>query len=70
MQQLLKDDLDLRYEYKIAKSRLTLGYKNVRTAFVNKHKFRREEFENIVFRVGAKFNLDGTDGHQKYQGNV
>lgn len=66
VQQLIKDDIGLNYENKIAKPRLTQRHKNARIAFAEKYKFWEEEFETVIFSDEKKFNLDGPDGHHKY----
>lgn len=66
VQQILKKELNLKFDKRYAKPELKPGDKLARLRFAEKYRFWREEWKTVIFSDEKKFNLDGPDGSQKY----
>lgn len=70
IQQILKNDENLKYVKRVPQPRLQKRHKNARLLFAEKHKFWEDEWRSVVFSDEKKFNLDGPDGQQKYWADI
>lgn len=66
VQQILHEDVNLKYQSRLAKPKLLPRHKTARINFAEKYKFFNEEWYHIIFSDEKKFNMDGPDGCQKY----
>lgn len=70
VQQILSEDINLRYEKRSCKPMLLPRHKQARLNFAEKFKFWEDEWQLVIFSDEKKFNLDGPDGYQKYWRDV